>query len=54
MHLWTVGALKIFHSFDPLLFRERIFKFSFFLTQASGNILQRKVWVCRLLGEGFS
>lgn len=46
----------IFPSFDHLLFLESIFKLivSFFLIKASGNIFQRKIWVCRLLGEGFS
>lgn len=52
MHLWTFW--NILPSFDHLLFLGEYLKIFIFLTQASGNILQRKIWVCRLLGEGFS
>lgn len=47
---------RIVPTFDHLLFLESSFRLiaSFFLPQAFGNILQRKIWVCRLLGEGFS
>lgn len=52
------GRYKLNTSLDfsifPFDLGEYFLNCSFFLTQAFRNIFQRKIWVCRLLGEGFS
>lgn len=55
MQLWTFFCLKTFSAFDHFtVLGKSVLIVSFFFTQASGNILQGKIRVCRLLGKGFS